>query len=111
MAEKLTPSQELILEVLRSRYRLGQTEWTLEVGSGIRKAVRDLEERGLIRTRPRSTTLTITPTCVYAALTVAGLTKMFPRGVEASLTPLEIERNRLRLANENLIRQLESVGL
>ncbi len=41
-----TPTQDLILEVLAARYRLGEMLWTFD--SRHRKAIGDLSERGLV---------------------------------------------------------------
>lgn len=46
MPKKMTPTQELILEVLIARTRLGETLWTFS--SVHRPALSSLEERGLV---------------------------------------------------------------
>jgi len=46
--DRLTPTQDLIMEVLAARFRLGERTWTFDDHSAIRKAMRVLEERGLV---------------------------------------------------------------
>jgi len=46
MHENLTPTEELVGELLAARYRLGEKVWTL--GSRQWPAVRRLEKRGLV---------------------------------------------------------------
>jgi hypothetical protein len=45
---KTTPSEELVLEVLAARYRLGHTEWPFHKSH--RKTLKSLEEKKLIFT-------------------------------------------------------------
>lgn len=42
----LTPTEELILEVLAARYRLGETHWTFD--SRNQRAIDSLDARGLV---------------------------------------------------------------
>ncbi|AEL97739.1 helix-turn-helix DNA binding domain protein [Mycobacterium phage IkeLoa] len=44
----LTPTQELVLEVLAARHRLGEQFWTFPNRRAIRKASRELAEAGLV---------------------------------------------------------------
>lgn len=49
----MTPTEELILEVLAARYRTGESHWTFETHHA--PALRRLEERGLVTVRPAPT--------------------------------------------------------
>ncbi|WUT94753.1 helix-turn-helix DNA binding domain protein [Mycobacterium phage Suarez] len=44
----MTPTAELILEVLAARHRLGEQFWTFPNRRAIRKAVHDLEDLGFV---------------------------------------------------------------
>ncbi|AER47533.1 hypothetical protein CL96_gp107 [Mycobacterium phage Firecracker] len=44
----ITPTAELILEVLAARHRLGEQFWTFPSRRAIRKASRELAEAGLV---------------------------------------------------------------
>jgi hypothetical protein len=44
----LTPTQDLVLEVLAARYRLGETLWTFRSNSAIRTAANTLYDLGYI---------------------------------------------------------------
>jgi len=45
----VTPTQDLILELLAARHRLGHNIWTLTASAAVRRALRALEVRGLVR--------------------------------------------------------------
>lgn len=45
-ADTLTPTQELVMEVLAARYRLGEYIWTFT--SRVKKSVTELESAGLV---------------------------------------------------------------
>lgn len=44
----MTPTEELIMEVLAARYRLGEHFWTFSRKTAITKAAKSLEDKGLI---------------------------------------------------------------
>jgi hypothetical protein len=46
--ESLTPTQQLVLEVLAARHRLGHTTWTFTASDALTKAFKQLGELGLI---------------------------------------------------------------
>lgn len=46
----LTPSEDLVLEVLAARYRLGENAWTFKTRHG--KALSGLVSKGLVWTKP-----------------------------------------------------------
>lgn len=103
-----SPTQELVLEVLAARRRMGEAMWPFDVASSTVKALRQLEAAGLVRIMHG-----VIDRTVRASLTDDGMREMFPAGIEGSgyVSPLEMERNRLRLERDNLRRQLKSVGL
>lgn len=43
----LTPTEDLLMEVLAARYRLGETSWTFQKRHAV--TVKKLESRGLVR--------------------------------------------------------------
>jgi hypothetical protein len=43
-----TPVQELVLEVLAARHRLGERIWTLDRNAAVTSALRVLEKEGLV---------------------------------------------------------------
>jgi hypothetical protein len=53
VSDNLTPTEDLIMDVLSARVRLGEPFWTFEYRH--RPALRRLVERGLIRTEPATT--------------------------------------------------------
>lgn len=48
----LTPMQQLVMEVLASRHRLGHKIWTFANNNTLAKAFKALRERGYIETMP-----------------------------------------------------------
>ncbi len=62
---KLTPTQDLVMEVLAARYRCGEFLWTFE--SRHKKAIRELSALGLVHEMGG-----VTEHTVRAALTEAG---------------------------------------
>lgn len=67
----MTPTEELVMEVLAARYRLGEHLWTFSAGPTIYKAFRSLEAQGLIGWKGG-----ITEKTCRAWLTDAGKTEM-----------------------------------
>ncbi|UAW08302.1 helix-turn-helix DNA binding domain protein [Gordonia phage Whitney] len=49
-ADKLTPTEELFMEVLSARIRLGEPWWTFESNGTNRVAAKNLEAKGLVST-------------------------------------------------------------
>lgn len=49
---RLTPMQQLVMEVLAARYRLGHQLWTFTNSSGLSQAVKVLRLTGYIETMP-----------------------------------------------------------
>lgn len=45
---RLTPTQDLVLEVLIARQRLGHHIWTFEANSPVGRALKELEAKGLV---------------------------------------------------------------
>jgi hypothetical protein len=68
---EFTPTEELILDILVARYRLGDTLWTFE--SRNMAALRKLEARGLIETTSGVTENTIRASLTDAALIEDGV--------------------------------------
>lgn len=100
MSER-TPTQELILEVLTARHRLGETLWTFSTQDGA--ALRALETAGLIWTMNG-----IVEHTIRASLTVDGLRQMIPDG-STYKSPLE-ERFELALAQLKELRYTVLLG-
>lgn len=48
MSHVLTPTEELLMEVLAARTRLGECFWTFSTRSAITKAAKNLEAKGLV---------------------------------------------------------------
>lgn len=51
MSYELTPTQELVMEVLAARHRTGEHMWTFSSKPAITRAARELEELGLVWTK------------------------------------------------------------
>lgn len=66
MTERFTPTEDLILEVLAARYRLGHSRWPFD--SRHRRTLNSLARRGLL-----SFESDVTPYTLRATLTEAGI--------------------------------------
>ena len=82
----LTPTEDLILDVLVARYRLGENVWTFE--SRHKKALNQLQGRGFINVMSG-----IVEKTVRASLTEAGKKEYLS---ESYVSPLEEEAGELR---------------
>lgn len=94
-AKALTPTQELVMEVLAARYRLGEQWWTFE--PELRETIRTLDDGGLVemiggRTAGR----------VEARLTAAGLVQYVRPGFTSAADRLRERVDHERLINEGL---------
>lgn len=49
---RLTPYQELLVEVLIARHRLGHHTWTMARNAQTTKALKNLEQHGLVNWKP-----------------------------------------------------------
>lgn len=66
MSNTLSPTEDLVMEVLAARHRLGENLWTFD--SRHAKALNKLQERGLVRTMHG-----IVPKSLRASLTTEGI--------------------------------------
>jgi hypothetical protein len=80
--DALTPSQELVIEVLTARYRLGETFWTFSTKHS--KAIRGLEDAGHVHAHSGGTENTL-----RVALTSSALTGLQLTPVERGISDLE----------------------
>lgn len=70
MPAELTPTEDLIMEVLAARHRLGEPFWPILNSPTTSRAARHLEERGLIIRLHGNT-----PNTFRARLTTEGITQ------------------------------------
>jgi hypothetical protein len=95
--EKLTPTQELVIETLQARYRLGHSFWTFD--TKIRSVIRQLETGGWVFTMSG-----VTENSIRVGLSPRAMHELFSESDYVS--PLEKENidltSRLEVANDIL---------
>ena len=74
--ELLTPSEDLVLEVLAARYRLGEVVWTFELRH--RSAINRLINRSLVETHD-----SLIPKTIRVSLTATGKLGIFHKDYTA----------------------------
>ncbi|WP_251151373.1 hypothetical protein [Cellulosimicrobium sp. Marseille-Q4280] len=94
-AKALTPTQELVMEVLAARYRLGEQWWTFE--PELRQTIRTLDDGGLVDIIDGHTAGR-----VEARLTAAGLVQYVRPGFTSPVDRLRERVEHERLVNEGL---------